>query len=97
MEECEMTELEKLKAAREVIDRWANDPRVIDMQSWLDSEMTRLEDPFLQAKHLLHNWKSSTTATTSAINLLQYVEHLKNERDHYKIQYEHAKEAAEKS
>jgi hypothetical protein len=149
MEECEMTELEKLKAAKEVWETWCDTPRAPNLKDWLDAEIARLkdphveakailanyerngyygeggkllayarhleselakakeaaaeplndkidclEDPFAQAKHKLHGWSKSETTTAGTWNLIQYVEHLKNERDHYKIEYKHAKEAA---
>jgi hypothetical protein len=95
MEECKMTELEKLKAAKEVIDRLYDSGNMEETSyEWIVKEIARLEDPFAQAKHKLHGWSKSETTTAGTWNLIQYVEHLKNERDHYKIQYEHAKEAA---
>jgi hypothetical protein len=95
MEECEVTELEKLKAAKEVIDKWYDSGNMEETSyEWIVKEIARLEDPFLQAKHKLHGWSKSETTTAGTWNLIQYVEHLKSKIAHYKIQYEHAKEAA---
>jgi hypothetical protein len=96
MEECKVTEIDRLKIAKCVHSSWLKRPNTdnVVFSQWLDREIANLDDPFAQAKHKLHGWSKSETTTPGTWNLIHYVEHLKNERDHYKIQYEHAKEAA---
>jgi hypothetical protein len=88
-----MNDIEKLKAAKEVVSAWYQVPSETGLSPWIDSEIARLEDPHAGAKTFLASMES-TTAISWQKDLAKYVRHIEGELAHYKIQYQHAKEAA---
>jgi hypothetical protein len=88
-----MDELEKLKAAKEVRVKWERSDPPISYHDWIDAEIARIEDPHAEAKDILGGWKKYGSVDKGQ-KIIAYVDHLLNELAHYKIQYQHAKEAA---
>ena len=89
-----MNELEKLKAAKEVRLRWDTPSQSQNYNDWLDAEIARLEDPHAEAKQAVEYLRGYADHNVAEHKVVQYVGHLTAELAHYKIQYQHAKEAA---
>jgi hypothetical protein len=70
-----MTELEKLKAVREIYNKFS--PIIVDIafDDWLRDEIARLEDSHAEARKALENFKGSYFAHQRAIHdLFQHLE-----------------------
>jgi hypothetical protein len=87
-----MDELEKLKAAKEVRVEWELSDPPISYHDWIDAEIARLEDPHAEGKRLIALKIGGIPVLKQEI--IDYVRHIEGELAHYKIQYQHAKEAA---
>lgn len=92
-----MTELEKLKAASDVLGVWYGLPaeNKQDLGRWINAEIARLEDPHAEAKRILKELESTGYGHLHKA-LVPYVRHLESELAYYKTQYQHAKEAAKR-
>lgn len=79
-----MTELEKLKAAKEVWLKWSDDDAVtIEWTDWLINEIGRLEDPHKEAKNIIARFSETNLPwhlTNSEVKgIRKYVDHIKSE------------------
>jgi predicted S18 family serine protease len=92
---CEVN-IEKLKAAKEVYHEYHRGIENLNFNDWVQAEINRMEDPWAEAKTHVKDWKQSRSLSISprVKSIIKYVDHLENELAHYKIQYQHTKEAA---
>jgi hypothetical protein len=74
-----VTELEKLKVAKEVAAIWWEKPATTTILDWLDSEIARLEDPHAEAKKVLFQWQHAEGHFAGKSIVLPYVRHLESE------------------
>lgn len=99
----EMDDIEKLKAAKELWRvYWENvhdsNDKDDNWENYLDSEIARLEDPHAKAKRVIVSILSGDSLDYMIHHderqpLGNYIRHIEGELVHYKIQYQHAKEA----
>jgi hypothetical protein len=77
----ELTELEKLRAAREVLRSWQDGPAGgPNLATYLENEIARLEDPHAEAKERMKRWESADpTFAIVERQVLAYVRHLESE------------------
>jgi hypothetical protein len=73
-----MTELEKLRAARESWARWQEKERVKSWLTWLDSEIARLSDPHAEAKEIIDGWERFGTVD-KGVKVREYVRYIESE------------------
>jgi hypothetical protein len=73
-----MTELEKLRAARESWARWQEEERIKSWSTWLDSEIARLSDPHAEAKEIIDGWGRFGTVD-KGVKVREYVRYIESE------------------